>query len=454
MKRSKRQVLYRTHSIALDATPSEEVLFVQNAGAARVAYNWTLADWAENKSERDWTAIGLRARFYVHKRELDWFGDMIQSVADFAIDDLATSIQEWGKHRKALKRGEPHRFVGHPGTRKKKDGLSFRLDPRNVVFQPSGVDASGKPHKARVRVPKLGWVKMFEDLRFAGKIAVVELNKKADRWFVNATVEMPVPRPTRRRKVVGVDVGVSDLAIAKALDRRFENPRPLKAALGELRRIQKAIARSEKVNGKNHAGANLAKLRRQLRQLHVRVARLRNHWHHKVAARIADAAGRVKAETLNVAGMIRNRRLARSLADAGLARFLTTLEWHCAKRGVRFEKIDRWYPSTKKCSGCGNVKASMSMSARTYECFVCGLVMDRDDNASVNIENAPTCSDPASGDASREAVASVSDFLWKVAPAKPRRGRRGRKTAPHSRAAAAPVKDKWNTRQVHLLPSE
>ena len=378
MKRSSEQSIYPTHKVALNPTPKQESLLMQNAGYARVAYNRVLNDWTKNMKDIPWTAPALRKRWNITKHTLDWTADMIQSVGDFAIEDLAKAIAEWGKYRKARKAGTPHRFVGYPAHRRRRDGQSFSFDPRRCRF-------SGR----RISIPKIGWVKTREGLRFDGKIAKVVIKRDAKRWFACVSAQQPEPKRTSNRGVVGVDVGIKVLAYTSR-GVSYANPQPLRVALARLRRLQKAVSRSERINGRSWQGKNLLKLRAEVSILHERIANLRSKWHHEIAAEIIAGVGKVRVETLNISGMIRNKRLARALSDAAMGGFLSTLQWHCQKNGIRFDKIDRWYPSSKMCSACGHVKSLLLLTERIYRCVECGHEMDRDENAALNIENAPT----------------------------------------------------------------
>ena len=119
---------------------------------------------------------------------------------------------------------------------------------------------------------------------------------------------------------------------------------------------------------------------------HHRVADVRNDAHHKATSAIAKLAGTVCVESLNVSGMVKNRRLARAVSDAGMGGFLTKLAYKCPWQGARLVEADRWYPSSKTCSGCGAVKEVLLLSEREYVCTACGLVKDRDWNAALNLK--------------------------------------------------------------------
>ena len=161
----------------------------------------------------------------------------------------------------------------------------------------------------------------------------------------------PVP-PVKDGPTIGVDVGVGTLAVCSD-GRRVENPKALKAALRRLRQVDKAIARSRTAHGRSNHSNRRERLYGKRRRIHARIVNVRNDNHHKATTAIAKCAGRVVAETLNVSGMLRNRRLARSIADAGMSGFLDKLEYKCAWYGAEFVKADRWFPSSRLCAHCG-----------------------------------------------------------------------------------------------------
>ena len=179
---------------------------------------------------------------------------------------------------------------------------------------------------------------MVERLRFSGSIREVTVNRTAGTWFACFAVETgEEPPPVKDGDTVGVDVGVGTLAVCSN-GLRVENPRALNTGLRRLRQVDKTIARSRKVHGKANHSNRRERLYARRRKLHARVVNVRNDNHHKATTAIAKSAGRVVVETLSVAGMIRNRRLSRAVADAGMSGFLTKLEYKCLWYGADFAK--------------------------------------------------------------------------------------------------------------------
>ena len=142
-------------------------------------------------------------------------------------------------------------------------------------------------------------------------------------------------------------------------------------------------------NGARRGGRKGSKRNRLLKEriakLHKRIRDIREDAHHKATTAIAKRSGRVKCETLNVKGMMRNRRLARSVADSGMSEFVRMLEYKCELYGVAFEKTDKWFPSSQLCSGCGARNRSLTLAMREWRCESCGAVHDRDLNAAINL---------------------------------------------------------------------
>ena len=383
--------MIRSHRICLKPTAEQESLFLQHAGYARFAYNWAVGEFEAGLEVGEWLSErSLRPRWNVVKRIIaPWGMALSQNAAKYAVIDLGQAAVNWHEYRRKVKAGKPAgRRVGFPRFKRRKHEQGFRADNG-----PDTVRVDGKA----VMLPKIGRVDMLEELRWRGSIREVTVNRTAGEWFASFCVEdgEPVP-PVKEGRTVGVDVGVGTMAECSD-GRRVENPKPLKGALKRLRRLDKAIARSRNVHGKGNHSNRRERLYAKRRKVHARVVRVRNDNHHKVTTAIAKCAGRVVVETLNVAGMMRNRKLARAVADAGMSGFLMQLEYKCSWYGAQFEKADRWFPSSKLCAQCGWHKADLGLSERKWLCGGCGSVNERDGNAALNLENWPGLSFPVSG---------------------------------------------------------
>ena len=210
----------------------------------------------------------------------------------------------------------------------------------------------------------------------------ISVSRRAGCWYASLTVERePRASGTPKGGAVGVDLGVKNLATLSD-GTVIPNPRALNTKLRALRKTQQALSR--KVAG----SARREKAKGRVARLHARVADVRADAIHKATDMIARNYSTVCVEDLNVAGMLKNRHLARSVSDAALGEFRRQLEYKTARNGVALRVVDRWYPSSKTCSNCGVVKAKLPLSERVFNCDACGLSMDRDLNAAINIEVA------------------------------------------------------------------
>ena len=382
----------RSHRIALKPTPGQEALFGQHAGYARFAYNWAVGEFKGGLDVGEWlTERTLRPRWNQIKGLIaPWGGCLSQNAAKYAIMDFGQAAEGWGEYRRGVKAGQRsgRRRVGFPRFKRRKHEQGFRADNG-----PDTVRVDGK----KVILPKIGQVVMVEQLRFAGSIREVTVNRTAGTWFASFCVEDSQREPpVKAGPTVGVDVGVGTMAVCSD-GMVVENQKALAGGLKQLRRLDKAIARSRNVHGKSVHSNRRERLHSKRRKVHARIVNVRSDNHHKATTAIAKSAGRVVVETLNVSGMLRNRRLSRAIADAGMSGFLAKLEYKCAWYGAEYMKADRWYASSKLCAHCGWKNDDLTLSDREWWCGGCGVLNDRDANAAENLANWPSLSFPASG---------------------------------------------------------
>ena len=242
----------------------------------------------------------------------------------------------------------------------------------------------------RIKLPKIGWVRLCEPLRYLGTICKVVISKHGHRWFasilVDTFVDDPVP-DNADKPVVGVDVGIKHLAITSE-GQYFENPKALARYERKLKRLQRRLNR--KVKGSR----NYYKLKDKIAKLHYRITCIRQDAQHKATTTIVNGASRIGIESLNVSDMVKNHSLAKALSDASLSTFLTLLKNKAERLGVKIVEADRFYPSSKTCSNCGVIDSDLSLSDRTYHCSECGHTQDRDLNAAINLRTlAVSCTE-------------------------------------------------------------
>ena len=380
-----------SHRIALRPTAEQAALFGQHAGYSRFAYNWALGEFRSGLEVGEWLRDrSLRPRWNRVKQFIaPWAVPLSQNAAKYAIIHFGQAAESWGEYRGKMKAGRrPGRRVGFPRYKRRKHEQGFRADNG-----PHTVKVAGKA----VILPRNGRVAMVEQLRFAGSIREVTINRTAGTWFACFCVEdgQKTP-PVKDGPTIGVDVGVGTMATCSD-GTVVDNRKALCSALSRLRRVDKAIARSRNIHGKSSHSNRRERLYARRRRIHARVVNVRNDHHHKATTAIAKSAGRVVVETLNLAGMMLNRRMARAIADAGMSGFLARLEYKCLWYGAEYVKADRWFASSKLCAHCGWRNDDLTLSEREWWCGGCGVLNNRDYNAALNLSNWPGLSFPVTG---------------------------------------------------------
>jgi len=235
----------------------------------------------------------------------------------------------------------------------------------------------------RIRIPNLGWVRMRESVRFTGKILSATVSRVADKWYVSIAVDTPdnshLPE-AENQGAVGVDLGVSALATLSTGE-TIEGPKPHKALLGRMRRLSRSLSRKQK-GSKNH---NKAKVK--LSRHYAKISCIRSDALHQFTTDLTRRFHTIAIEDLNVKGMVKNRHLARSIADMGFFECRRQLEYKADMRGGQIIVADRWFASSKTCSTCGHKLDVLPLSVRRWTCPACGAAHDRDANAAINLKN-------------------------------------------------------------------
>ena len=375
--------MFEAVKVALDPTPAQERLLLSHAGAARFAFNAGLAHvkaGIDTGAKPEWSYYALVRWWNANKDALavnadgtPWWRENSKEAANTGLRSLASALSNWAKSRRGARKG---RRVGFPRF-KAKDRATPRFAYTTGVF---GL-IQGDP-KA-LKLPRIGRVHCMEDVTARvgdARVLRMTVSKRAGRWYASLTVEREEPAVRRAPKggAVGVDLGIKTLATLSD-GTVIENPRCLAASERRLKRAQKALSR------KAMGSKRRAKARAKVARLHAHVAYQRSDAIHKATTWLASTYSHISIEDLNTAGMVRNHRLAKAVSDAAFGEFRRQLEYKTARTGAALRVIDRWYPSSKTCSACGAAKAKLSLSERVYRCDACGLAMDRDLNAAVNI---------------------------------------------------------------------
>jgi putative transposase len=330
---------------------------------------------------------------------LAWRSQVHQQVFEEAAADVGLALAGYAASRRG---GRPGRRVGFPRFKRKTVAVaSFRIRCKSTAGRGSIRIGDAVAGPRAVSLPKVGVLKVREDTRRLRRmlrngratIAFATVSYRAGRWTMSVTVKAADLHPARRHPPrqpgdtggwVGVDRGLAAFVVAadaagnQAL-RVDDPPRPLRAAQPRLRRLSRNVNRKRR--GSNNRRAAAARLGR----CHARIRNVRRHFLHEVANRLVQTHDRLALEALHTAGLMRNRRLAAAIADAGWADLARIMSYKQHWRGGQMLVVDRWYPSTKTCAACHTVAPVMPLSTRTFHCQVCGYRADRDLNAAVNL---------------------------------------------------------------------
>ena len=358
----------------LEPTARQRSLLAKAEGTARYAFNWGLALCKRLLNARKPVphAAELHRRWNAEKPQRSWVYGVSKCCGQEALRDLDRAFANFWRGRKEGRR------VGFPRFRRKHGWRdTFRLT------------GSIKVHPKSVKLPRVGCVRTKETSeKFRGRILSATVSREADRWYVSLAVEVerddpqPVAGP-----VVGIDLGLKSFAVLSD-GTRLESPKALAKAQRRLRHRQRLHSR------KQRGSRNRRKSAAGLARLHRRIRCRRADFLHKTTTDLAKTKSVIVVEDLSVRGMIRNRHLSRSIADAGWGEFRRMLEYKTIWYGSQLIVAPRFYPSTKTCSACGHIKAEMLLAERVFQCEACGAEIDRDLNAARNLASLVAGSSP------------------------------------------------------------
>jgi len=373
-------MLNKAHQIKLNPTKAQKVFFAKSFGVARFSYNWALNKWQEDyKNGEKQTAQKLIKHLNsIKKKEFVWMQETGKTCSQYAIWNVETAYKKMWKEK-----------TGYPKFKKKGVKDSFVAVENYQSF---------KQKDNKIWIPRLGWVKCCEYLRFEGKVNNVVISRKADIYFASVNIiSNETPMGSESQATVGVDLGIKSLAICSN-GKVFENPKALKKNLKGLKRLQRGLSR--KVKGSN----NRKKQQMLVARKHYKVSCIRKNALHEVSSYLVNNFGKIVIEDLNVKGMVKNHKLAQSISDCGWGELTRQLAYKALWNGVELVKADRYFASSKTCSNCGHKKEVLKLSERVFNCEVCNHTQDRDLNAANNLANySPTqkyCESEACGESS------------------------------------------------------
>ncbi len=391
-------MIFRAYKVQLDINNKQQTLLLQHIGCARWAYNWALAKKKEafDKKEKIPNFIELHRELVKLKQtEISWMYDSSKASPLNALKDCDRAFQNFFTRCKKKIKGKK----GFPKFKSKKnEKQSFRLNGSISV------------KSDRVKLPRIGELRLMEKDYIPAdcKILSATVSKRAGKWFVSVQMETPDKEHSNaKNEVVGIDLGIKSLATCSD-GTAYENPKTLKKNLKRLKRKQKQLSRKKK------GSKNYGKAKRKLEKLHYYISNIRKDCLHKITSKIVNENQVIVLEDLKVSNMMKNHKLAQVISDVGLYEFRRQIEYKVKWNERKVIFADTFFPSSKLCSCCGWKNKDLTLTDRVFECRICGMKMDRDLNASLNLKQIYRESSSridASGDGSSSNVNLISPSL-------------------------------------------
>ncbi|MCG5213770.1 transposase [Streptosporangium sp. KLBMP 9127] len=370
-------------------TPGQAAALNRTFGCVRVVWNQTLA-WRRRRwhIERVSTDMSQASAFLTGLKRAEGYA-WLNEVSSVPLQQVLRTQQQ--------------AFANFFARRAKYPRFKSRHGRQSAEYTRSGFRyRDGRLQLAKMDTPlALVWSWPGVDPAAIDPSTVTVSRDPDGRWYVSLAVEVADPgQAPATGVVVGIDLGIKDFVVTSG-GLKVANPRALAARERNLARYQRRMAR--KVKGSN----NRVKAKAKVARAHRKVRASRTDFLHRTSAGLVRDHDVIVIEDLAVQNMVRNRSLARAISDCGWGAFRRMLEYKCARYGRRLVVVDRWFPSSKTCSGCGHLLAKLSLSIRTWQCPSCGTRHDRDVNAAKNILAAGRAVTACGGDVRHSGPARV-----------------------------------------------
>ena len=381
--------LKRAYKIEINPTKAQKFKIHQTIGTARFVYNFYIAHNKEVYEKEGKFVSGmdfskwLNSEYIPSNQEMKWIKEVSSKARKQAIMNAEQAFRDFFKKRK-----------GFPKFKKKKDQDVKAYFPKN-----NKTDWTLERH--RVKIPTLGWVRLKE-FGYIPTNSIVKsgtVSQKANRYYVSILVEekeVEVLKPTNEG--IGIDLGIKDFAVCSdgTIFKNINKTSTVKKVEKKLKREQRKLSRkyeSLKMRNKNieegrATQRNIQKQVVKVQKLHQRLANIRTDYINKtISLIIRQKPSYITMEDLAVSNMMKNKHLSKAIANQKFFEFRKKLTTKCKQNKIELRVVDRFYPSSKTCSCCGKIKKDLKLKDRVYKCN-CGLMIDRDFNASINLKNA------------------------------------------------------------------
>lgn len=374
--------MIKAMKIRLLPTEQQELLMLKSIGCSRFTYNWALNRCNELHNQGiTYNMSNIRKEFTQLKAQIDfkWLNEVSSKTTVEAIRNLDEAFQKFFKTKKG--------YPKFKSKRKSKQSFYVRYDALYFKNNVCNIEKIGKvKFKTNYNIPLGKNICKFTNpyCSFDGKY-----------WYLSFGIEVAENQTTLNKNLsIGIDLGVTDLAIVNCMDKPIKNinkTKKVKKVKKKLKRLQRQVSRKYEANREGNKFVktnNIMQLENQIKLLHRKLSNIRlNHIHQFTNKIIKLNPYRIVMEDLNISGMMKNKHLSKAIQEQNLYEFIRQIKYKCKFNGIEFIQVDRFYPSSKTCSCCGSIKKDLKLKDRLYVCKECGLVIDRDKNASINLGN-------------------------------------------------------------------
>ena len=382
--------MLKSYKTEIHPTDAQKQAIDRTIGVCRYVYNFYIAQNKEiYEAEKQFVSgrefsVWLNNEFLPNHLAYGWIKEVSSKAVKQSIMDADAAFRRFFKHQ-----------AGFPKFKKK-----GKSDPK-MYFVKTDKKAVIHCERHRIKIPTIGWVRLKEKgyiptnpEKYVIKSGTV--SKRAGRYYVSVLVETDEEtiKPVLRKEGLGIDLGLKDFAVLsnEVTYRNINKSSSVKKLEKKLKREQKALSRkleAKKRKTKGGSYSNIEKQKQKVQRLHQRLDNIRTDYLNKCVCEIVKTKpSYITIESLNVKGMMKNKHLSKAVANQKFYEFRMKLSAKCNANGIELRVVDTWYPSSKTCHGCGNLKKDLKLSDRVYRCKHCGVVIGRDLNAALNLRDA------------------------------------------------------------------
>ena len=359
----------------------------QCSGVSRFAYNWTLSRQQENYKNggKFISDYDLRKEFTQLKKtkEYEWLNQYSNNIPKQAIKDACDSYKRFFKGCSKFPKFKS----------KKKSRPSFYVDNVKIQFTDTHVKLEKISNSTKKNKAKLNWIRLAEKGRIPTdcKYSNPRVTFDGINFWISVGIEVEESTEVPVNNGIGIDLGIKDLAICsdKNTYKNINKTKEIKKIKKKKRRLQRRVSRKYLINkkgGSYYKTSNIIKLENQLLKLNHRLTNIRHNYLHEITSEIISRKPMfIALEDLNVKGMMKNKHLAKAIQEQSFYEFKRIISYKANWNNIKIIEVPRFYPSSKTCSECGAIKKDLKLSDREWVCTECGVIHDRDYNASVNL---------------------------------------------------------------------